>query len=373
VPTEFGISNLIIRETASGIAKGDLKSVKGVWRWSFKATLIFSSSLMLILLISAILGSKYFTTIQIQTFYLGLALIPLHSFVHIISSQLRGMKKIILGQIPDLIIIPGLFVLIILIVHYVLPTNLSTVLTMSIRSITTFITLLICILLLRNKIPHSIRYSIPIQKGRQWFRSAIPLGLSSGLNMVRTRITILLMGIFVTAGDITTFQIAISTSAIASLALQAINSILAPQFASLYASKQVNQLERLVKLSARLTFVFNLTATLVFLLWGKSLLAFAFGDDLITAYPSTLILLTGQLLNSFVGSVAFLLNMTGHENHVMRVITISTGINIILTLIFTPLWGIIGATIANTTTLIFAQLAMYKYVAKTLGIKSHAF
>jgi len=80
----------------------------------------------------------------------------------------------------------------------------------------------------------------------------------------------------------------------------------------------------------------------------------------------------GQLINSFVGSVAFLLNMTGHERDVMLIVGISTALNVLLTFLITPRYGILGGAIANSATLILAQIAMFFAVRKRLGIVCNA-
>jgi O-antigen/teichoic acid export membrane protein len=373
IPSEYGISNLLIRETAKGITKDKPESVSGIWQWSLRITLFISIILLLISIIASILFSDHFNKLQLQSFYWGLALIPLHSLVHIISAALRGMGYTILGQVPDLIVIPGAFVLVILVIYFKIPYPFSSVSTIALRSIITFITLLFCIILFIKKAPPKIKKATPQRDNMFWLKSVLPLGLSSGLNMVRTRITIVFLGFYVTAGDISTFQVAISSAAIAGLVLQAINAIIAPQFASLYAKGEMKNLQKLVRYSSRLVLVFNFIATIIFIIWGKALLMFAFGADLVEAYPTTLYLLAGELINSLLGSVVFLLNMTGHEKDVMRIILMSSIINIILTIVLTSFFGINGAAISTTVSLILAQYLMYKLVHKKLGISSLAF
>lgn len=181
------------------------------------------------------------------------------------------------------------------------------------------------------------------------------------------------MGLFVSAGQIGTFQVAVSSAALAGLALQANNATLAPQFASLYVQGKKQALQRLVTISTRLVLAFNIAMTVIFIIFGKQLLSFVFGPDLVEAYPSILIMLIGQLINSLVGSVAYLLNMTGHENDVMKVIGVSSLINIIFTLIATPSWGILGGAVSSAISLTVAQIIMAVLVHRRLGIISHAF
>lgn len=113
--------------------------------------------------------------------------------------------------------------------------------------------------------------------------------------------------------------------------------------------------------------------TLIFVSWGKTLISWVFGRDTVDAYPALLVLLAGQLVNSLVGSVAFLLNMTGHEKDVMKIIGISTMFNVLITVILTPYLRITGAAIATSISLIFAQITMFIIVKKRLGITSSAF
>jgi O-antigen/teichoic acid export membrane protein len=64
--------------------------------------------------------------------------------------------------------------------------------------------------------------------------------------------------------------------------------------------------------------------------------------------------------------------MTGHEKDVMKVIGFSSLINIIITLLLTPRFGIMGGAISTASSLAFAQLIMTVIVNKRLGIVSHA-
>jgi len=373
IPAEFGLSNLIVRETAQGISKDDPRTIAGVWRWSLRMTLLLCAILIVISGVALIWGVHIFSRMEILTFLWALSLMPFQALIHLTSAALRGLKHISLGQLPDLLILPGFFVFLFLIVNLISPASLSASTSMTLRSVSTVIAFIFSIGFLIKSTPRLIRKAKPIFQSREWFLSALPLGLSSGLNMVKTRITILLMGFFVSAGQIGTFQVAVSSAALAGLVLQANNATLAPQFASLYVQDKKKALQRLVTISTRVVFAFNFVMTVVFILIGKMLLSLVFGPDLVEAYPSVLIMLTGQLINSLVGSVAFLLNMTGHENDVMKVIGISTLATVVITLLTTPVWGIIGGAISTAVSLIITQIILAVLVYRRLGIISHAF
>ena len=372
IPVEYGLANLIVRETAQGIAQGKDDLIVGVWRWSLRLTLILCAVLVVASAAGMVWAVGRFSRNEITAYLWALSLIPFQAMVMLASAGLRGLKAVVVGQLADLIILPGAFVILFLVFHLVSPA-LSAASAMALRAISTLIAFAFSALFLVWKTPRAFRGIEPTYRGRFWAASALPLGLSSGLGMVKTRITILLMAFFVTAAQIGTFQVAVSAASVAGLVLQAANAALAPQFASLYVEKKKRALQKLVTVNTRIVLVFNLIATLVFVLFGKFLLALVFGPDLVDAYPAVLVMLVGQLCNAFVGSVAFLLNMTGHEKDVMKVIGLSVLLNVILTLAITPFWGMIGGAISTSVSLIIAQVVMAVLVYKRLGIISHPF
>ena len=64
--------------------------------------------------------------------------------------------------------------------------------------------------------------------------------------------------------------------------------------------------------------------------------------------------------------------MTGHERDVMLVVISSTILNIIITFLLTPHYGIVGGAIAHAVTLAIAQIAMFFAVRKRMGIVCNA-
>lgn len=74
-----------------------------------------------------------------------------------------------------------------------------------------------------------------------------------------------------------------------------------------------------------------------------------------------------------MGSVAILLNMTGHEQDTARVVAISAIGNIALNLILVTLWGLIGAALASAITLSAWNILLWLAVRRRLNINSMAY
>ncbi len=373
IPVEYGISNLIIRETARAESNDQANTIIGLWWWSFRITLWVSLSLIgIILIILYSTGKSWVDEYQLFTLLWGLPLILIQSMIHLSSAALRGMKRIILGQVPNIIIIPLLFIVFFVLGSIIWPNDLSPAFAMAIRLFASIIALIASIIFLLKNTPREIFTFKPLYNKKYWLLSVIPFGFSTGLNIMKSHASILILGFFVSPEQIASYQVAVSAAAIAVLVLHSMNTLLAPQFASLFANNEKRKLQKLVTLSARAVLSFNLVISFIFILFGKQILMIAFGAETVDAYPAVLILLVGQLINSFIGSVAFLLNMTGHEKDVMIIVSISTVLNIVLTFLIAPRYGILGAAIANSASIIFDQIAMFFYVRKRLGIIGNA-
>lgn len=373
IPAEFGISTLLLRETSRGLAREDNATISGSWRWSFKSTLLITLLLLVIGVVGGVLFRASFDNVEMDTFYWGLLLLPLQALVILISAALRGLKKVIVGQIPDLLIIPGIFTILIFIFGYLSNLDFTPSVAMALRVIATLIAVIVSIFLLIKFTPKEIIKTKPDFQVKIWLASILPLVFSSGINLVRSRTNILILGLYVNAADIGNFQVALSTATLASVILTAINSIIAPQFTSLYTNGEKKKLQRLTVLSARFVFVLNLLISALFIIFGKNLLTLIFGTKLIAAYPSLVILLIGQVINSFLGSVNILLNMTGFEKDVMKIMIITSILNILLTVVLAPFTGAVSGAIAISVSMTISQLLMYRLVRNKIGIVSHIF
>jgi O-antigen/teichoic acid export membrane protein len=75
-----------------------------------------------------------------------------------------------------------------------------------------------------------------------------------------------------------------------------------------------------------------------------------FGHDFSAGWPILVIGTLGQLVNCGVGSVGFLLLMSGNQRRLVRVQAIMAVVMIVLSLLLVPHWGILGAAVAAAIT-----------------------
>ncbi|MFB2895357.1 polysaccharide biosynthesis C-terminal domain-containing protein [Aerosakkonemataceae cyanobacterium BLCC-F50] len=94
-----------------------------------------------------------------------------------------------------------------------------------------------------------------------------------------------------------------------------------------------------------------------------------FGSGFIAADWSLKVLVFGQLVNALCGSVGYLMIMTGHQNQSFRVIFCSALLNVVLNAILIPFFGIVGAAIATSFTMIVWNVWLSILVVKYIGVR----
>lgn len=373
VPSEFGLPTLVVRETARGRAQKDHSLVLGVWRWASQMTGAISITLVILSILFILLFKEALVGKRLDTFLWGLVLVPLIALGNLRGAALRGSGRVVSGQLPEFLIRPGLFVVFLAGILWVGKSVFSVSLAMALYVLAAALAFGAGIWLLWRETPVEISRSIPRYKNRAWLLSTLPLALIGGMRLVNAQAAILLQGFFLSDADIGIFRVATQVAALASFGLLSINMVLAPRFATLYAQDNMSQLQRLVTRSAQIILSINLVITVGFVLLGKPFLKIVFGVPYGAAYVPALFLLVGQMINSSVGSVAVLLNMTQRESETAKALVVSAIINIVLNLLLIPQWGIFGSAISTAFSLIVWKTMLWRTVRKELGINTLAF
>src|SRR5690606_16549541 len=111
IPSEFGLPNLLMRETAKTYANRNWGLMRGLWRW---ATFIIGVVAFFLLAFSfmgsAFLGDKL-TDEQKSVFGLALVSVPFTAWGSLRGAAMRGLGHPVMGQIPESLVRPGALIL----------------------------------------------------------------------------------------------------------------------------------------------------------------------------------------------------------------------------------------------------------------------
>lgn len=373
IPIQVGLPNLIVRETARGMIEGRSDLVQGLWRWSGRLVAILTLAMMLLAIPLLPMWRGGVSSTQGLALVWAFVLVPLLALGNLPGAALRGLKQIVAGQLPQYVIRPALFVGLLIGVSLLVDQELAAPSVMALHVSAALIALVVGAWMLWQKMPSSVRQAAPSTKGRVWLTSSMLFALLVGFQVINKNLSTVVLGLFEAPEQVGIYRVAVQVSVVAAFGLQAVNMVVAPRFADLYAQGKIRRLQHLATSSARVALGFNLILTALIVLLGKQFFGLVFGREFAASHSPLLILLTGQMVNSAAGSVGILLNMTGHERDTVHAIAVGSIINISLNLLLIPLWGILGAAIATATSMAVWNALLFWKVRTKLGISSLAF
>lgn len=375
VPTSLGFPQLIVRETARAHVQEQWGLMRGLWRWTTGVVWLVSFVVIGMVGLVLYLRPEVVGGARASVLFYGLGLMPLIALGNIRGAALRGLRKIVVGQMPETILRPGLLLLFATLVLISQGTvAMSAEAAMCLHAVAAAIAFAIGAFLLRKYRPPQVSPgSIPVYRSREWLRATVPLALISSMQLIHHHADLLMLGVYRDSADVGVYKVVVTGASIVVFGLQAVNMVVAPYFARLYTSGDMPRLQKLVTHSSRAILALAVPVVIAFLFFGGQILTIVFGEEYRVGFRALAILACGQLVNAGVGSVGALLNMTGHEHDTMRATALAVVINVVLNLMLIPHFGIDGAAFATTVSLIVWNMLLWRRVRQRLGIDTMAF
>jgi O-antigen/teichoic acid export membrane protein len=199
-----------------------------------------------------------------------------------------------------------------------------------------------------------------------WAFSAAMLGIGL-LEFMMSQVDRVALGYYRGARDVGVYSVAAALVAYVPLVLSSINQIFAPTIADLHTRGEHALLARLFRSLTKWSIGLTLPLALVVIVFARPLMG-TFGADFESGWPILIIGTIGQLVNCGVGSVGYLLLMSGNERRLMRVQAAMAVVMMVCTVGLVPVLGIFGAAAAAAITNIGVNLGNLLAVKKTLGI-----
>lgn len=371
VPAAFGLPNLIVREVAVYRAHRRWGEMRGLLRWSMRR--VFAASLILAALAAA--GVQAFEQ-QIDgptAILVGLLIVPVASLGFLGQSFLRGLRRVVLAQVPDSLVRPSLFLGVIVLWALLAPDRLEATSAVWASVLAWGVALAVMGFLVGRHRPPEVLDAAAVVESKRWLRGAIPLFLIGAMNYLNIRTDILMLGVLRDAADVGLYRVAMRGAELMMLVLSVVGMVLQPIFASLHARGERVRLQRLVTIGARVTLGLSLPLGLLFIFVGRPLVAFAFGEEFREAAPPLAILSVGQLVSVSMGSVGPLLVMTGHERRAALAIGMGVLTDIGLNALLIPVYGPIGAAVATAVSMAVWSGLLALTVHRVLRLRPSAF
>lgn len=369
LPVQIGIPTLVIRETANADRSHNWIALHSIRAWALRVNVGFGALLILALLAVVWVVGDAITYETRRAYWVAAALVIPVALIGTYSAVLRGLRYVVLGQLPGDVIKPLLISLLVATAWIFVPEATGVWLALIVNLIVTFVVLAIIYYLAMRALPADSRSERRRSfNEKAWFHSLLPLAMMSGLLVFSQNIDLVMLGWLRGPEEVGYYKIAISAASFIIFGLSAIQIIAMPYISRLFQGGDYARLQRLAAGCAGLSVLMALPVLLIFVAWGQPLLRFTYGSEFVLAWEPMLILSAAQMVNGFFGIVWPLLVMTGHEHAGVRGLLVSALANVTLNALMIPTWGAVGAATATGISIVIWNILFWVSVRRHLGI-----
>ncbi|MGE0502477.1 MAG: oligosaccharide flippase family protein [Rhizobiaceae bacterium] len=199
-----------------------------------------------------------------------------------------------------------------------------------------------------------------------WFAVSLPIFLVESFFFLLTNADVLLVGFFMEPHDVAVYFATVKTLALVHFVYFAVKAGVAQRYAS-FTHGDPSRLAAFARETVSWTFWPSVVMAMAVLVLGKPMLML-FGPGFDVGYPLLFLLVAGVVARSAVGPAESLLTMSGHQNVCAGVYALTLAINVALSVVLIPAYGLWGAAIGTAAAMLFEAFALSFTVWRKLGI-----
>jgi O-antigen/teichoic acid export membrane protein len=362
----FGTNQAVTRHVAQALATGDLAEVRGFL--VFGLAFVAAAGLAVGGLAAAVLvlAPGLVETAYIWPLALAVLAAPLLALQDNLESFARAFDRPMAGIAPPYLVRHGAAIAIFaaLGASGLAPTPALAV-GAAIGALVTGLAIQAALLVrvVRGRVPPGPRQ----YRVRTWMRTALPVALVDGTEILLLNADVLLVGLFQPPYMVAAYFAASRLAQILDYVRYAASASTAQRFAALEALGRRSELQRLIAFATHATSGITLLAALALVAMAEPLLRL-FGPDFTVAAPIVPVLAAGILAACLLGPGEDVLSMLGAERACAAVFAGALGLNLALGALLIPPYGLAGAAAATALTLVARSAALAWIAYRRLGL-----
>lgn len=382
VPLFQALSTLSVRAIAAGRVRSGADSLHRYLGWSDRLTLGY-----VVMILIGLGGVWVFRSFWLQggpedlgILLIGVGLILTMGFYASRGSAIRGLGYGNLGQVPDSVLRPGIMAASIATVPLLgSGSGFDSLAAMTLHVLAGLCASIFAVIALRRVIPlkrdrvNTDSAGAPPAGASVWTKAFLPFYGLALLQIANISVDVIILGLFHPDAQVGIYRVAGQLAGLVSFGLLAINPILHGRISRSYAENDLNTLQQTTSMGVRYMVAIAALPFVLLMVFGRPLLETVYGSEFTGGYPALQILLLAQLINVAFGSVAALLNMTGHEKETLLGMLVALCLNLVLCFSLVPAYGLIGAAIANCFATICWNALLWFRVRQRLQVESSIF
>lgn len=291
------------------------------------------------------------------------AVVPMAGmYLLVLGAMLRGQGRDVPGHVPDLVVRPFGFLLLLCVLWLLAPGGSSgATVAMSANLVASLAAVFAAWAWL---MPAHSRGEIP---WRAWTASLLPLSTVAGMQLVNGQVGVVILGLLRDETEVGYYKIATTLALQTSFLLTVVNAVAAPRFAAAYRAGDLASVRALNRRAGLAAVAFGAVVFVAYAVAGRWAIERALGPEFLAAMFPMLLLSGAHVATLFAGSTNVLLNMIGKERIVLRAAMLALGSNIVLNLALVPAWGMTGAAMGTAVSLAVWRLYLSRQLAHVLG------
>ena len=215
---------------------------------------------------------------------------------------------------------------------------------------------------------HSSERPAKVESEVYWFSAAV-FGVGF-LEFLLAQADKIILGVFLDVRQVGIYAVAASLVGFVPVALQSVNQIFSPTIADLHARGEHALLGRIFQTVTKWIIGLTLPLAFVMMVDSKPLMRL-FGPSFEAGWIVLILGTLGQLVNAGVGSVGYLLLMSGNQKRLIRVQAIMAMFMVVATITLVRPFGIVGVALAAALTNVITNYLCLREVRSTLGLSPY--
>jgi O-antigen/teichoic acid export membrane protein len=318
-----------------------------------------------VVVISPLLASKVFTKAEGMSLILRVLIIglPFYALMLVINGYTQGLKTLKYTVIVELISRP-LIRLAVVVVLFVLGLRLFGVIVGTVFAFA--VAALMAFHFARKTSGFDFKSTRATPIYNELFFYSLPLVLSRFMNVIMARSNTILVGYFEDPTRTGLFGAVVQLAPFVSLGLVSFTKIFSPVIADLWERGDLAELKNTFKTVSKWVFSIGLPVFIVLMVFAPSLLS-VFGPEFAEAATTLRVMAVGQIINVVVGPLGYLLAMTGRQKLNLANAVALAIVNVALNIVMIPKWGIAGAGLAGTISVVVINFVRLIQVKRIYG------
>lgn len=370
IPCFVGFNTAILRYVPEYLGSGDYGSARGFIMTAYGLAVVLAAIMALLLwgVMGLLVPAEWPYR---ETLLVGVSGLPVIAVVALnieLSRALQNIAQVYLLQDLGRPLLLLMFSFIA--VHYF--GDFSATATIGLFLVSAVIVGILQSVYLWRQIPRELFRHKAVFRLKHWMLQSVPFSLNTMLGVLVAQADVLVAGMILDPVDTGIYIVCSRLSALVGISLNAVNTLAGPAYAQLFTANRLQDMQHLVWRLAHIIFWPSVGVGLLMIFGGEFILRL-YGEPFTAGYLCLCLLVIAQLYSTSLGSVGYLLDMTGNQWAGMRIRLVCSVTNVLLAAVLVSIYGMNGAAVAALLSMMLLKTWMHIVVKHRITIKSSIF